>query len=225
MEQIPESSRTINPVTMTDFSTHFSKSKPLERMIYPLIAAILICLGQVAMAQSTTEISQVRVERIDDELLVSAQIGFELPTAVEDALLKAIPMYFVLQAEIAKERWYWYDKKVVSTDRYIRVAYQPLTRRWRLNVSAGADRSGSSGLVLNQSFDTLQQAMAVVKRVFRWKIADAGEVDSNGKYKLDLLFRLDLSQLPRPFQIGAIGQSDWDVSASVVTPLVVDVVK
>jgi hypothetical protein len=25
-------------------------------------------------------------------------------------------------------------------------------------------------------------------------------------------FRLDTSQLPRPFQIGAVGQSDWNIS-------------
>lgn len=212
-------------MTTTAFFTHSSRSGLLERAARLLIAIALVVFANVALAQSTAEFSQVRTERIEDEILVSAQIGFELPSAVEDALLKGIPMYFVVQADIAKERWYWYDKKVVSAERYMRIAYQPLTRRWRLNVSTGVDRAGSNGLALNQSFDTLQQAMGVVKRVFRWKVADAGELDGGGKHKLELRFRLDLSQLPRPFQIGAIGQSDWDVGASVVIPLVMEVAK
>ncbi|NVO04573.1 MAG: DUF4390 domain-containing protein, partial [Rhodoferax sp.] len=53
-----------------------------------------------------------------------------------------------------------------------------------------------------------------------WKVADTSELDAGAKYKLDFRFRLDLGQLPRPFQIGAIGQSDWDISASVLVPLV-----
>ena len=207
---------------MTAFFTHFFKSNPIDRMVRVWVAAFFLALSHVAMAQSSAELSQIRAERVEDEILVTAQVGFELPTAVEDALLKGIPMYFVAQADITKERWYWYDKKVASAERYMRVAYQPLTRRWRLNVSASADRSGSTGLALNQSFDSLPQALSVIKRIFRWKIAEASDLEGGGKHKLELRFRLDLSQLPRPFQIGAIGQSDWDVGVSVATPLVLE---
>lgn len=191
-------------------------------MLCALVAVVFLAMPHMALAQSTAELSQIRAERVEDEILISAQIGFELPTAVEEALLKGIPMYFVAQAEITKERWYWYDRKVASADRYMRIAYQPLTRRWRLNVTAGADRSGSTGLVLNQSFDTLPQALSVIKRLFRWKVAVFSDLEGGGKHKLELRFRLDLSQLPRPFQIGAIGQSDWDVAAEVTTPLVLE---
>lgn len=193
----------------------------MVRALVALVAVVLLALSPMVMAQNSAELSQILTERVEDEILVSAQVSFELPTAVEEALLKAIPMYFVVRADITKESWYWYDKKVVTAERYMRIAYQPLTRRWRLNVTTGADRSGSTGLVLNQSFDTLPQAMSVIKRIFRWKIAEANDLDGS-KHKLELRFRLDLSQLPRPFQIGAIGQSDWDVGAFVVTPLVLE---
>jgi len=191
-------------------------------MVRALVAVVFFAMSPLVMAQSSAELSQIRAERVEDEILVSAQIGFELPTAVEEALLKGIPMYFVAQADITKERWYWYDKKVASAERSMRIVYQPLTRRWRLNVTTGADRGGSTGLALNQSFDTLPQALSVIKRLFRWKIAEASDLDGGGKHKLELRFRLDLSQLPRPFQIGAIGQSDWDVGVSVATPLVLE---
>ncbi|OYU44229.1 MAG: hypothetical protein CFE44_14070 [Burkholderiales bacterium PBB4] len=216
---------TISPVTTTAFSTHFSKKNQLERILHALLIALVLGFVSVVYAQTATELSQVRVERVEDELLVSAQVAFELPGAVEEAMLKGIPMYFVAHAEVTKERWYWYDKRVISAERHMRVAYQPLTRRWRLNITAAADKSGPTGLALNQSFDTLQQALTVVKRIFRWKIADAADVEANGRYKMDLKFRLDLSQLPRPFQIGAIGQSEWDVAAAFNAPLVVETPK
>lgn len=207
---------------MTAFSTHFSKNNPIDRVARALVVVVFMAMSHIAMAQSTAELSQIRAERVEDEILISAQVGFELPNAVEEALLKTIPIYFVAQAEITKERWYWYDRKVASAERYMRIAYQPLTRRWRLNVTAGKDRSGSTGLALNQSFDTLPEALSVIKRLFRWKVAEYSDLDGGGKHKLELRFRLDLNQLPRPFQIGAIGQSDWDVGAAITIPLVLE---
>jgi len=180
--------------------------------------AMLLPLG-VAQAQSVTEITQFRVERSDDEVLLSSQLQFELPGAVEDALLKGIPMVFVAEADVLRERWYWYDKKVATTQRQMRLAYQPLTRRWRLNINAGSGATAPLGLALNQGHDTLAQALSAIKRISHWKIADVSELDSSVKYKVEFRFRLDLSQLPRPFQIGAIGQSEWDIFVSTVSPL------
>jgi len=185
--------------------------------------AVLLCIGMsVAQAQSQADIGQFRAERQDDDIFVSAQIQFELPSAVEDALLKGIPMYFLAEVEILRDRWYWSDKKVATTQRSMRLAYQPLTRTWRVNVTQGTSTAGSQGLTLNQSFDTLGQALALIKRISRWKVAEAGDLDGGGKHRVDFRFRLDLSQLPRPFQIGALGQTGWDISASLVTPLILE---
>ena len=105
----------------------------------------------------------------------------------------------------------------------MRLAYQPLTRRWRLNVNSGAAAASSGvGLALNQSYDTLAQALSAIKRIAKWRVADAGDLDPAARYKLDFRFRLDLGQLPRPFQIGALGQSDWDISAAALMPLVTE---
>jgi hypothetical protein len=182
-------------------------------------------LAGVCHAQIATEISQYQVERLEDEVLVSAQVAFELPAAVEEALLKGIPMFFVTEATVLRERWYWYDKKLASVQRHMRLAYQPLTRRWRLNVSAGLGRDVSVGLALNPSFDTLEDALSAIKRVSRWKIADTADLESGLKYRVNFSFKLDLSQLPRPFQIGALGQSDWDLAAATSTTLTLALIK
>jgi hypothetical protein len=210
---------------MMDSFTHCFKSAWANLALRWALGAFWLLAMGVAHAQSTADVTQFRVERIDEEILVSAQMQFDLPTAVEDALLKGIPMVFVTEADVLRERWYWYDKKIMSTQRQMRLAYQPLTRKWRLNINAGLGAVVPMGLALNQSLDTLAQALSAIKRVSRWKVADFGDLDPAVKYKLEFRFRLDLTQLPRPFQIGALGQSEWDISSVVAMPLVFEVSK
>ena len=179
------------------------------------------CLGLLlaAAGQSAalaTEITQLRVERSEDGVLLSAAVRFEHPPVVEDALLKGIPMFFVVEADIYRQRWYWTDPRAASAARTMRLAYQPLTRRWRVNIASGLI-TNSAGLraTLSQNYDTLAEALSAIQRVAHWKIAETAEVDGDAIYKLEFSFRLDLSQLPRPFQIGMAGQREWDIAAQV----------
>lgn len=157
------------------------------------------------------EVTQLRLERTEEGVLLSASVKFELPPVIEDALLKGVPMFFVADASLLRDRWYWYDKQVASAQRHMRLSYQPLTRRWRLQVSPTP--IGSSGLALGQSFDSREEALAAVQHIARWRIADLADLDPEARYSVDFQFRLDVSQLPRPFQIGAVGHADWNISA------------
>ncbi len=209
----------MGPVTTMDFITRCCRNNWPNDALRKLWAWIFVLLAGVCHAQTAAEVAQYTVERLDDEVLVSAQVAFELPSAVEEALLKGIPMFFVTESNVLRERWYWYDKKLASVQRHMRLAYQPLTRRWRLNVTAGVGREANVGLALNPSFDTLEEALSAIKRVSRWTIADVSDLESGVRYKVNFSFRLDLTQLPRPFQIGALGQSDWDLAATASTTL------
>lgn len=155
-------------------------------------------------------------------MLLTATIKFELATAIEEALQKGIPMIFLAQAEVLRERWYWTNKKVASAERHMRLAYQPLTRRWRLNVGSGVINSSSLGLALNQYFESLPDALGAVQRLSRWKIADVADLDLEQNHLVEFRFRLDLAQLPRPFQIGTLGQSEWNISVSSSQALVLE---
>lgn len=183
-------------------------------MLSKWVAWLLISLCAPAWSQIQVELSQWEVERTSEEVAVTAQLQFELTSAVEDALLKGVPVYFRAEADILKERWYWYDKTLVSASRHYKLAFQPLTRRWRLSVGTGAGASAGQGLALSQSFDSLSAALSSIKRIARWRVAAASDLDPAVKYRLDFRFQLDVSQLPRPFQIGVMGHSDWDVGVS-----------
>ncbi|MBE7942078.1 DUF4390 domain-containing protein [Ramlibacter aquaticus] len=183
----------------------------LERILRCALAALLL-LGTAARAESFIDVSALSVERSDEGVLLSANLRFDLPVVVDDALAKGIPMFFVADAFLMRDRWYWYDKQVASATRHMRLSYQPLTRRWRLVVSAAP--VGTAGLALGQIFDSREEALAAVQRISHWKIADLQELDPEARYSVDFRFRLDVSQLPRPFQIGTVGHGDWSINAA-----------
>jgi hypothetical protein len=210
-------SRTIRRVITTDFFTHCLRSVPLRRGWWLACALILAGLPQWGWAQSSAnplEISQLRVDRTEDGLFLTAQIRMELPSIVEDALNKGIAMFFVAEAELLRDRWYWYDRKVVVAEKHIRLAYQPLTRRWRLNMSPAPIGNAGLGVSFSQNFDSLQDALQAVQRISNWKIADVNALEADARHNIEFRFRLDMSQLPRPFQLGAVGRSDWNLAAS-----------
>jgi hypothetical protein len=200
---------------MTASITHCWKNARLD--LIGMITCVCLVWGHpgVVRAESpVAEISLLKFERVAEAVLLTANIKFELPAVVEDALLKGIPMIFVAEADVFRERWYWTNKKVLSAERHMRLAYQPLTRRWRLNVASGLITNAGLGVALNQNFEALSDALVALQRLSRWKIADVSELDLEQRHLVEFRFRLDLSQLPRPFQIGTLGQTDWNISVS-----------
>lgn len=214
----------MNRVTMMDSSTPCWK-KQLERSQHAgawwvcwrhWLAAGLLCLAGWglaggARAQGHAAITQMQVERTPEGMLLSSVLAFELPEHVEDALLKGITMHFVLQAQVLRERWYWSDLEMAHSARYLRLSYQPLTRRWRLHTSSTPFSGSGLGLALSQTYEELADALAAMQRVARWKIADSEQVPDDIPVVVQMRFGLDMSQLPRPLQIGAFGRSGWSL--------------
>ncbi len=202
------------------FITHCLKKNRLDLIGLLACISLLWCLPGLALAEAApTEISLLKLERAGDAVLLTATVKFDLPPVVEDALQKGVALFFVAEADILLERWYWSHKKVVSAERHMRLAYQPLTRRWRLNVASGLITNAGLGMALNQNFDTLHDALAAIQRLSRWHIADTTDLNLDKRHLIDFRFRLDVLQLPRPLQIGTLGQTDWDISAATRRPL------
>lgn len=177
-----------------------------------LCLLLALCLAAPVRAQLPGEVVQMQLERSSEGLLLSARLQFELPELIEDALRQGIAIYFTTEAEVTRARWYWSDKVLAQAQRHQRLSYQPLTRRWRLHVADAPFDNAGLGLALGQSFDDYADALAALQRVSRWKIADPGQLDDGVRQQVQLRFRIDLSQLPRPLQIGALGQRQgWNL--------------
>jgi hypothetical protein len=126
-----------------------------------------------------------------------------LPRAVDDALQKGVPLYFVAEATLLRNRWYWRDERIARVSRSWRLAFQPLTGAWRVSLGG-----------LNQTYASLDEALAAVSRSGGWKLVDADRLDKDGSYYVEFNYRLDSSQLPGPMQFGLGGGSDWVVGVS-----------
>ncbi|WP_370680721.1 DUF4390 domain-containing protein [Comamonas sp. GB3 AK4-5] len=151
-------------------------------------------------------------------LQLSAALNFELPTLVEDALYKGIPVHFVQSARMVSERWYWSDKLIAQVERHMRLSYQPLTRRWRLYSSSSPlnERGQGGGVALGVGFDSLDDALQSMQRITRWSVAELSQLPSSGELLVELQMRIDIAQLPRPLQIGTLGRKSWSVLESRV---------
>ncbi len=179
-----------------------------------LMAVSALTMPSLAMADTPVEMQGLKLERQDAALYMSVNWRFDLPSALEDALLKGITLYFVTEVEINQERWYVYNQRVAQAERHVRLFYQPLTRRWRVNISPQPFNVSGLGMSLGQSYDTAEEAMSAVRRIVQWRIANASDYNPEAKQTISISFKLDLKQLPRPLQIGAAGQSDWNIGLS-----------
>lgn len=167
-----------------------------------LLLVLALLLPPPLHAQGV-ELLTLRASRDDTALNLEFAARVTLPRAVEDALQRGVPIYFVAEAQLLRSRWYWRDERVARVSRSWRVAFQPLTNSWRVGLGG-----------LNQSFGTLAEAMASVSRSGGWKLADLAALDLDKSHYVEFSYRLDSSQLPGPMQFGLGGQGDWAVGVS-----------
>ena len=146
-------------------------------------------------------LSSFDVSRDEDGVHLSYAVDFDLGHGVDDALAKSVPLFFVAQAEIFRDRWYWRDRRVAEAVRTWRIVYQPLTTTYRVTTLGG----------LSQSYATRAEALAAISRATNWRIAEPGQME-DGRHYLEFQFRLDTTELPRPMQIGISGEPDWQLS-------------
>jgi len=181
-------------------------------------SCLLLVLGGSAFNLSATahaasvQADQFQLQKTEEGYLLSTRLSIEVSSALEEALLKGVAIFFVMEADVYRERWYWVDKKVSTVQRHLRLSFQPLTKRWRLGVASGAygvSDSSSQPVYLNQHFDSLDDALSALQRISGWKVAEPNDLEPNTKYRTEFRFRLDVTQLPKPLQLGVIGQNDW----------------
>lgn len=178
------------------------------RQVLGLVVALGLAVTAGSAGAAPLDLRDLEVRRNEEGLFLAFSARFVLPRAVEDALMKGVPLHFLAEAKTYRPRWYWRDERVAKSTRTWRLSYQPLTRQYRVTFGS-----------LNQNFESLVDALVAMQRVVRWKIADATQLEAGERYYVELSYRLDISQLPRPFQLGIGGQADWNLSAESVLVL------
>ena len=59
----------------------------------------------------------------------------------------------------------------------------------------------------------------------RWRIATLADLDHGGRQSVKFRFRLDAGQLPRTLQVGAVGETDWELSVERQIDVTAEVVR
>lgn len=179
---------------------------------------LVLGTGVLPIHVFASNVSKQKLQAVygDGALYVSAKLQIHLDKEVEDALRKGVPLVFVTHAKLTQKRWYWYDKNVLERYRITRLSYVPLTREWQVRDVESLDGKKRGPEVfaasLNLRFATLDEALAAVQTISDWKIADLRADELDGGQYVDFDFRLDLTGLPKPFQLGIGGDSGWDVA-------------
>jgi hypothetical protein len=168
------------------------------------VLAILLALSFFSAARGQgVELGTLQLQRAEGALNLEFNARVTLTRAVEEALQRGVPIYFMAEAQLLRNRWYWRDERVARLSRSWRVAYQPLTGAWRVSLGG-----------LYQTFPSLSEALATASRSSAWKLAELSQLDADKSYYVEFSYKLDTSQLPGPMQFGIGGQGEWAVGAT-----------
>ncbi|MDR2239692.1 MAG: DUF4390 domain-containing protein [Zoogloeaceae bacterium] len=161
-------------------------------------------LFSLASAGAGIEVKRAELNAGEEAWLLDAEFSIDLGHRLEEVVSRGVPLYFVTEFTLSKARWYWIDEHIASRQQTWRLSYNALTRQYRL--SSGA---------LHQNFASLTEAFGVLTRLRGWRVADGDALKPGESYDVALRMKLDITQLPKPFQVTAIGNKDWNVTAEV----------
>ena len=162
-----------------------------------------LCLAAPLFA-AEIEVTNPQLTAGDDGYVLSADFTFDFNSRLEEAINRGVTLHFVAEFDLLRPRWYWLDDKLLNRSQTFRLSYHPLTRQYRLATGG-----------LHQSFASLTEALRMLSRLRNWVVIERGEksVHAGESYQAAVNLRLDITQLPRPFQIAALGNRDWSLAS------------
>src|SRR4249920_1114931 len=134
----------------------------------PLGAALALCVATSAPAQPI-QVNSVGMEISETRYVLNADFHLDLGGPLLEALNNGVSLGFLVEFELTRPRWYWFDEKTASEKLEIRLSYLPLAQQYRL----------SSG-TLYQNFPTLAEALQALGTVHGWAVLSQDQVD-NGR--------------------------------------------
>lgn len=165
-----------------------------------LAACLAIAAPSVHADTIPVKTAELRIE--DGDVLLNAEFELTLNSTLEEALQNGIPLYFMLEFELVRARWYWLDEKLAQTALTYRVSYNTFTRQYRV----------ASGL-LSQTFNSVEEIERYVGRVTSRPVARADALAKGARYDAAVRLRLDVNQLPKPFQVNALASREWTLAS------------
>lgn len=178
-------------------------SQRINQVIFCLLLALTF-FSATASAEGI-KLKALELERVENDWLLNTAFQIELTPGLEDAVQKGVVLYFQTEFDLTRARWYWFDERPALAQRQTRLSYQPITQQYRI---------ASEGFTF--SAKTIFEALQAVGTIGGWKVIDNNQIDSSKSYIAAVRMSLDLSKLPKPFQVNALNNRDWNISSDWV---------
>lgn len=176
------------------------------------LVCLWLCAG-MAGAEGIV-ISKAEARLTDEGYQLSADYDIQLSQTVETALKRGVTLYFVSELTINRSRWYWFDTDVVRDEQIAKLSFNALTQQYRITHGA-----------LFQSFYELKDALRVLGHQTAPPVSLAMLDKQGGGFFTRLMkrgsdccsamaqMRLDVTQLPKPLQVNALTNEDWNLES------------
>ena len=151
---------------------------------------------------SEISIRSPQVVASEEGFVASADFNINFNARLEEAVNRGVVLYFTVDFELSRSRWYWFDEQILRRGKTFQLSYHALTRQYRLSTGA-----------LYQSYATLDETLRAMTRLRNWLVIEKGEIKADQPYLAGLRMRLDLSQMPKTFQVGALSNKDWHLAS------------
>jgi|CXWL01.1.fsa_nt_gi phage gp46-like protein len=173
-------------------------------LLYANLMLLLLILS-LPIAAARAEgiwIKSVNLAAVGDGYEISVDSEIVLNATLEQALEKGIVLYFVTKFSLVDSRWYWLDEEVARGKLRVGLRYYALTRQYHLNHPP-----------FSRSFYTLKEALQVLGQMRDYPLTVKSELKQDADYIASLRVWLDLTRMPKPFQVEALGSSQWNLSS------------
>jgi len=173
-----------------------------EKLFRALLCSLIFLLAAPIALATEISIRNLQLVSSDDGYSLVADANINFNTRLEEAVNKGVVLYFAADFELTRPRWFWLDEQIISRSKSFQLSYHALTRQYRLSTGA-----------LHQSYASLDEALSVLSHLRHWQVLEKGEVKAGQIYVAGLRLRLDLTQMPKTFQVSALANRDWNLSS------------
>lgn len=168
-----------------------------------LICGVLLCVAVLAAHANAIEVREARLVPVEDGLALEADFDLALNPRLREVVASGVALYFLVEFELTRERWWWFDERTVTKRLQARLSYHPLSRQYRFSTG-----------MLQQQFQSLEEALHVLQRVRNWLVVERGAAVAETDYEAAVRMRLDMSMLPKPFQVSALTSRDLNLESA-----------
>jgi hypothetical protein len=143
---------------------------------------------------------------VDQLYVVNASLELQPNPRLQEMVDSGVSIPFQAEFTLTRSRWWWLDESVAERTMNFRLAYHALTRQYRLSVGS-----------IHRSFRSFDEALRAILAIRNWSIIERSRLTPGETYGAALRFRLDMSQLPKPFQVVIFGNRELDLSTGWVS--------